>query len=490
MNSENKLLSQIKIVPIFILVLSFILSTHFVREQHYNQLNIELEDIRAHFIELQKDIIKKEVNKVYNLINFISNEKSPLYSNLNEEDKKRNILQKIESMKYDKDGYIFIIDYNGNYLSNVKKSLTLENQYHLKDKNNVLLTQEIIKVAKEGEGYLSYISIEGTHQTQSKKISFVKGLKKWNWAIGYGFHPNDIQSEIDKRSLELDQKYSLFIARLVTMNIALTLLFSLLLFWFAKNTDNVFNRYKKEIRQEEDKSREKDEIIFYQSKMASMGELINMISHQWRQPLAQINSLTMDLYMEQKQKILDEDSLKTKIKGIEKTTRYLSNTIDDFSRFFVNEKEKKEFSPIESINECIKLLGPSMKHVTIESNFKTDKMINGYITLYQQVILTIFTNSLDIFEARHIKEPKITIDLYEKDGWCFLEIMDNANGIDEKNLEKIFNLYFSTKNTQNVSGLGLYIAKKIIHTNMDGDIKASNHKDGAKFTIKVKYNEQ
>jgi len=476
--NEKKLLNIIKVVPLLMLVLFSITTTTLMIQYNNRQLQKEIKYLKNDYTNLQKEIIKKEVLKVHAIISYE-------YENLKHLITKEDILKKIESMKYDKDGYIFIIDYNGNFLINIEKSLIEKNQINLKDKTGFMITKEIIKVAKDKEGYLSYIGLFGTHHTQSEKISYIKGFDTWQWAIGYGFHPSDIEPKILKRTQELQELNDELVKKILFTNVILTSIFVALFILFSKNIQRRFNNYKKKIAKKEEKNREKDEIIFHQSKMATIGELLNIISHQWRQPLAQINAVTLDIYMEQKQGRLSDEELKKSIADIETTTQYLSNTIDDFSRFFVQEKEKVDFSPKVAIEECINILSPSLKHVDIKVSILKDVKINGYITLYQQVILTIITNSLDAFESQKIQNPKIKIEVDEKDKKSYVSISDNANGIKSDNIDKIFDLYFSTKNDKKVSGLGLYIAKQIIHKNMNGTIILENRGNGACFSVSV-----
>ena len=483
--NEKKILRQIKLIPVLILVLSFTISTKLILDEHKDHLEREIGYIKRHDMEFQKGIIKKEVNKVYNLVLDAANRDLPVLKDVSEELLKKSILKRIESMKYDMDGYIFIFDYKGNILININRSLMDENQLDLRDKNGLLLTKEIIRTAQKGEGFISYMGLEGTHRDQSRKISFIKGFKKWGWAIGYGFHPGDIEPLIKEKTKELNKKHSFLVKKLILINLAVTAIFALILIWFSKNIKNIFNRYKKEILLKEEKSRQKDEIIFYQSKMASMGELINMISHQWRHPLSQINSLTMEIYIKQREGTLCSGDLKKTIRDIEKTTGHLSKTIDDFGNFFVSEKNKRSFYPKEALDECIKILSPSLKDTGFFIDLKNNKGIYGNINLYQQVLLSILSNSLDIFIQRKVKEPEIRVDIYEKGDMAVVEISDNAGGIEDKYLGRVFDLYFSTKETKNISGLGLYIAKKIIRSSFNGEIGVENSPLGAKFIIRV-----
>ena len=478
--NEKDLLNIIKIVPVLMLILFSIITTYFMIDHHDVQLQKAIKDLKDDFTNLQKEIIQKEVNKVYRMIDYEYN-----YKGSSKEKRKKHILTQIESMKYDKNGYIFIIDYDGNFLINVEKSFIEKNQINLKDKTGFMITKEIIKVAKQGEGYISYIGLLGTHHTQSRKISYVKGFDTWKWVIGYGFHPSDIEPKILKRKLELQKLNNETVKKTLIMNNALTFIFVVLFILFSKNIQNKFNNYKKELKKIENKNRQKDEIILHQSKMATIGELLNIISHQWRQPLAQINSVTLDMYIEQKHGKLGEQELKNSITDIEKTTQYLSNTIDDFSKYFVQEKHKRDFLPQTAIQECINILSPSLKHIDVKVDIKKDIKVNGYITLYQQVILTMITNSIDAFILNNIKDPKISIEIEEKEGKSYVSISDNAKGIKDENIDKIFDLYFSTKKDKKVSGLGLYIAKQIIKKNMNGEILVKNINHGVKFSIKV-----
>ena len=476
--NEKKLLNTIKIVPLLMLVFFSITTTILMIQYNNKQLQKEIKYLKNDYINLQKEIIKKEVLKVHAMISYE-------YEHLKHLITKEDILKKIESMKYDKNGYIFIIDYDGNFLINVEKSFVEKNQINLIDKTGFMITKEIIKVAKENEGYLSYFGLLGTHHNQSEKISYIKGFDSWKWAIGYGFHPSDIEPKIFKRTQELQELNDELVKKILLTNVILTSIFIMLFMFFSKNIQKRFNNYKKRIEKKEEKNREKDEIIFHQSKMATIGELLNIISHQWRQPLAQINAVTLDIYMNQKQGMLTDKELKKSISDIEITTQYLSSTIDDFSRFFVQEKDKVDFSIKVAIEECINILSASLKHVNIELSIFKDAEINGYITLYQQVILTIITNSLDAFESQKIKNPKIKIEVGEKNNKSYVSICDNAKGIKNENIDKVFDIYFSTKYSNKVSGLGLYIAKQIIHKNMDGVIMLENRGEGACFSISI-----
>ncbi|NQY93576.1 MAG: HAMP domain-containing histidine kinase, partial [Campylobacteraceae bacterium] len=156
----------------------------------------------------------------------------------------------------------------------------------------------------------------------------------------------------------------------------------------------------------------------------------------------------------------------------------------DFSTFFSPNKEKNIFSTKQAVTECLHILFPKFIHkVNIEVETIEDVNICSYITQYQQAILTILINALDMFEVRNIEYPKIKIMISSHNGKSKLSICDNAQGINKDCLDKIFEAYFSTKKSKKNSGLGLYISKMIVEQNLNGVLSVENTQEGAKFTI-------
>ncbi len=484
--NETTLLRNMSIVPVIIFIIFSVIITTVIINYNSKQLKYETLQIKKDFIELNKNLIKKEVTKIFNIIEFKYNENKNSHK-IPEEQIKKEILKLIESIKYDQNGYIFILDTKGNFLINIKQSLLLENQINLTDKNGINVTKQIISTTKNGEGYISYIALSGTHPRQCKKISYIKYFEPWGWAIGYGFHPSDVQNTIDTKILKLQKEHNKYLFEFLLVTTFIILILTIILLLLSKNIKNILRKYKEKIKLTEKENIKKNEIIYHQSKMAAIGELLNMISHQWRQPLSQINAITLDMYLKQKNGSLDEKILKKNINDIENTTQYLSQTIDDFSHFFVQEKETEIFLVHDAIEHCINIANPSLEHIDLQLNFQSSKYIDGYRTLFQQIILTLISNSVDIFNRNNISNPKITLTTYDKDKSIFIEISDNGGGIPSKYLHKIFDLYFSTKKKKTPSGLGLYIAKEILEKNFGGTIFATNTTDGVKFTIRIQY---
>jgi len=154
--NETALLKNMSITLIIIFLFFSFLITSMIINYHKKQLEREAINIKNDYINLNRELIKKEVDKIHNIIEIEYHENKTKY-HLSEKQIQKDILKLISSIRYDKNGYIFVVDYNGNFLINIKQSLLSENQINLKDKNGINITKNIIEVAKKGKGYLSYI---------------------------------------------------------------------------------------------------------------------------------------------------------------------------------------------------------------------------------------------------------------------------------------------------------------------------------------------
>ncbi len=225
--------------------------------------------------------------------------------------------------------------------------------------------------------------------------------------------------------------------------------------------------------------------LTYQSKLASMGEMIGNIAHQWRQPLTHLSFLLMNLKTAYEKKMLTPEYFDKKTTMANAQIKYLSNTIDDFRDFFRNTNNKEIFNLSASVNEVMNLLKDSFAHheIEIETNLNKSIEIKAYRGEFLQVIFNILNNAKDEFLKRNTKNPKITIKTQISKNEIKLEIGDNAGGIKNELLQKIFEPYFTTK--EKGLGIGLYMSKIIIEKS-DGKLEATNTKSGALFIIKFK----
>ncbi|QKF66175.1 7TMR-DISM-7TM domain-containing two-component system sensor histidine kinase [Arcobacter venerupis] len=230
---------------------------------------------------------------------------------------------------------------------------------------------------------------------------------------------------------------------------------------------------------------EKEKLLIHQSKLASMGEMINNIAHQWRQPLTHLGFINMNLQLAYEDNPIDKKYLKEKIIESNAQLDFMSKTIDNFSDFYLLNKQKELFLISNAVKKALDIMEPIFENNKIEFKFNVikDKQINAYENEFSQVILNLLTNAKDILLSRNIENPQITITIDEKNDLSVTSIFDNAGGIENKYQNKIFEPYFTTK--QKGSGIGLYMSKMIIQSHFKGKIKVLNTNKGACFSIEV-----
>jgi len=393
-----------------------------------------------------------------------------------EEKIKKEILEYISSIRYSKNGFIFVIDEEGTYLTHIEKSYIGKNRIDLVDKNGFKITQEIINRAKKGEGFLKYIStIKPQTNSASEKITFVKGFKEWNWAIATGFYTDELALQIKGKEREYKETYMHNLLSLFTASSLLTILFLFLSFYISKRLEKRFYKYKQQVLNYIRKSREKDSMLAQQSKMAAMGEMLENIAHQWRQPLSSISTLSTGVKIRYEYDSIQKDELLNSMDTITATTKYLSQTIDDFRDYFNPNKEANYFNLKTIFQKSFDLIEKQfdLKNIKFVKNLE-DVYIYGFENEFLQVIMNIFNNAKDEFEKKEIKEKYIFVDIQQSDNFVKISIKDNAGGIEEKILNKIFEPYFTTKFKSQGTGIGLYMSKEIIEKHMRGDISAFN----------------
>ena len=230
-------------------------------------------------------------------------------------------------------------------------------------------------------------------------------------------------------------------------------------------------------------NKEFEKMILQQSKFVKSGEMIANITHQFRQPLNNISYILINLKKRFESEKLDKIFFDKKVNQANEQVSFLSKTIDDFKEFYLQEKEKDDFLVKDSIQNALTILNPDLQKDNINLNLKfetfEDIKIFGVKNELSQVILSLVSNSIDALKNRH--NPKISINVVSSSAEVIIEILDNAGGIKAKNLKKIFEPYFSTK--EEGTGIGLYLSKIIIEESFGGKLQVQNIKDGAKFSI-------
>jgi len=246
-------------------------------------------------------------------------------------------------------------------------------------------------------------------------------------------------------------------------------------------------QYKKELKKKIKKIEEKQQILIQNSKMASMGEMIANIAHQWRQPLNSLSALHTILLMDYRDngKLTEEEIMEFK----EESSQYIhkmSSTIDDFRNFFSPTKDKEEFIISDAIKESIKFVKDSY----MDNNIKLiDKTQNRNTKIYSykneliQVIMILLNNSRDAVVGNNITNPKVIVDFTEQDKEVKIYIKDNGGGIDNAIMDRIFEPYFTTKFKSDGTGVGLYMSKMIIEDSIGGKLSLKNFENGVLASI-------
>jgi PAS domain S-box-containing protein len=228
-------------------------------------------------------------------------------------------------------------------------------------------------------------------------------------------------------------------------------------------------------------------LLIQQSRLAAMGEMIGNIAHQWRQPLNALGLLLYNIKDAYRFNKLDADYLEQAVADGSRMVQKMSTTISDFSNFFRPDKEIVVFSALKQIKEAIVLVESSFlnSNISIHIDAPQDLNLMGFPNEYSQVLLNLLSNAKEAILSRNkthqISSGRVDIVLTEQDGQGCVTVRDSGGGVPPEILNRIFDPYFSTK--ESGTGIGLYMSKMIIERNMKGGITARNIEGGAEFIV-------
>jgi len=344
--------------------------------------------------------------------------------------------------------YLILSDDKGNiYYSDLCNSKTLNDIF------NHFLTQQILKTK---EGFVTD-NIYVKEFNKNIKVIFIQNRELINKT-----------NEISKTLTFIMIIFSILLA------IPLGIFFSRPLFSFYEELD-------KRVNEEIEKRREKEQLLIAQSKLATLGEMLGNIAHQWRHPLTRLSLLIQNFeFALEKGKLTPEFVEKFKDQTMAQIN-YMSETIDDFINFFRRDKEKVTFSLKEITSNALRLIEGRLKNNNIKVEIKVlrDGKVMGYKSEFSQVVLNILNNAIDVIKERNIKNGYIEVIIDDRK----IEIKDNGGGIPEDIKDKIFEPYFTTKFQSQGTGIGLYMSKVIINQHFNGRLYAYNDEKGAVFVI-------
>ena len=247
-------------------------------------------------------------------------------------------------------------------------------------------------------------------------------------------------------------------------------------------------KLKDKVNEEVSKRLNTEKILIEKTKLAELGNMIDNIIHQWKQPLSVIKITSQALEFNEEVNNLSTKQKEYYLQTIIENVDFMSETADDFRNFLSPNKIKSTFNIHECVNKISKILHFRFKksNTKLSNNIPIDLAIDGFKSEFCQVILNMMNNALDQFEKKEIENKQITINTSVKQGYLIINIEDTAGGIKKENLDNIFKERFSTKKGKKIGiGMGLSISRKIIQNSFNGDIKVTNKNEGACFSIKI-----
>lgn len=430
------------------------------------------------------------------------------------------IITQLESIKLPEDGYIFMSDYNGTSLTKPARNKFMLN---VQDSNGKYIVQDMIKLAKNGGGFYEYVMPPFPGMKPEKKLSYVTGINGWNWYIGTGIYLTDFENEYAKRMQTEKQDSVKELGVVLLLLSAVLALAGLITFVMSNRMEKLIDRHNQEIKRkneelrslnisleskvaektaeltalnaslelrvkdEVEKNREQEHIMFQQGRLAAMGEMLSNIAHQWRQPLNNIGLYIQDIQDAQDAGELSKEYLDKSVLTCLNIIQHMSATIDNFRDFFKPDKERVLFDVNDCVNQSLTLLraGIENSRIEIRTELESCGKVAGVPGEYSQVLVNIITNAKDALIEHNVKNPCITIRSWSENHIAAVSIENNGLGIPDNISEKIFEPYFTTKEEGKGTGIGLYFSKIIIEKNMGGKITFKNIQNGVVFIVSL-----
>jgi len=369
----------------------------------------------------------------------------------------------------------------------------------LGDKPSIVIPK---KLSKESKWY---------KDKQHEYYYYSQYNKALSWHLVYGFEISSMSQQELQKQRDLEEMLDSELSLIVKVSIVIVLLVVILSLLLSRRVNAIFQEYQHEVEtrtselenlnaslkhlvfDEVQAHRQKDKMLIQQSKMAEMGDMLSMIAHQWRQPLNQMSYVLMNIDSAYEFKELDKKYLDTKIKEGNSVLEFMSETIDNFRNYFRPNREKEFVLVSDVIQTTLGLMKSSLDvdGIEVEMQLEGSDLTHIYRNEFMQVILNLVKNAKDILNSKKIQNPKIVINTICRSHSLVVSVCDNAGGVDEKIMDRIFEPYFSTKDKKSGTGLGLYMSKMIIEEYMDGSLSITNTKDsqgkniGACFKIEI-----
>lgn len=428
---------------------------------------------------------------------------------------KEEAKQRLDQFRFGNNGYVWTHDTNHKLIQHPFRNHHIgKNDFNLTDKKETKVIQLFVKKALENKNgsFIEYYWNKPNKTELTKKIGYVKHIKDWNWIIGSGIYVEDIEFSLHTiKKLKEEEIQNNIINLIITSSIIL--MFAILFSYFiSKKINQTLYAYRKNLFEKQNELarlndslsirverktkelkklnnsleetienrvqeiKQKDAKLLEQSKMVALGEMIGNISHQWRQPLSAISTSASGLKLKQEMNLLTKDDINSFSDAIVDNANYLSQVIEDFKNYIKDDKVKENFNIADTIKKSLNIVNSSIHnhHITLILDLEESINIESYQNELVQALVNIFTNSKDAYVINNISDNNryIFIELSEENNKAVIKIKDCAGGIKKDILEKIFEPYFTTKDKNQGTGLGLYMTYQIIVKSIQGSIEA------------------
>lgn len=368
-----------------------------------------------------------------------------------------DIFNTVKNIQLEEGGYAFLIDSRYEYLAGSKT----ENIFNEMKRAGMLVLGD----DKSDKNSFSYTTVDGERYLSAYAMT----SNGWTLAL--------IQSENTLLKPTQDMTQIIYtMACLILMGV-----FVYTFYFFKKSIAPIVKEFE-----------EKDIIMLHQSRQAKLGEMVGNIAHQWKQPLNVMSIRLSLIWDDYRSNNLDEEHLKEHIGKLRSSIKVMSGTVDDFADFLKPSRKKEEFSIPAAIDIALDLMQESVKinRITVSMDAREDCIAYGYKNEFCQAIFNILNNARDAIMESAPEKREIQVQIYPvKDGankeLIEINIRNNGHNIPKDVLKQVFQPYFTTKEDNGGTGIGLYLAKDIIESHMNGSIELYNVENGVLCRIRV-----
>jgi signal transduction histidine kinase len=437
-----------------------------------------------------------------------------------ENDIKQRMVRRISNMKFGKNGYVFVLDYQGNVISHYRKDYEGTNLNNNVDLNVVKSGQKVIELAKQGGGYLNYLSpIMPSTGKSALKISYISDFPQWNWIIGTGFYKSETDLYLAKREQNIAEQNRNQLLRLLGLSLIVTISFISFSLFLTKYLTHRFTIYRDKINATQQQlelrvqqrtnelSNTLETLKSTQSqlieveKMASLVGLVTGVAHELNTPIGIVNTSIShieykieQLFTHIKQQKLTKNNMEQISQSYQEGLNLIKLNINKSIHLIHNFKalslhEKLESAQKFSVNELINKIVQSHQVLLSKHSIKITTDINTQIDAYNYQsslteILDQLINNSYIHGFESTKSPIIHIAVIETEDNISLTYSDNGCGIPKGDFEKIFEPFYTTKRATDCTGLGLPIIYNHITQRLNGTIYwDQSTKQGVKIVI-------